>query len=293
MRLSIVVALASLLTSGCLATSHSPGDPVPLEAFCEAFFDALCGPIETCGCSEAAAESCRSEQRELCRGFPSDALVAAVAEDRVLYDPVAASVLTQRLRSRGCEGFVESLEWQVRDLFDLGGTFHGTRGAGEPCEVLGFELISECELGSCASVAGGAICRTSVGGGERCDRTHQCVDLEGTLTSATGIGGLVLRCVEDSPGAESGVCSRYLTEGEPCETDAACWNGRCVDMRCEARPLGAECVTSRDCATGLYCRERACAVAGAPDGRSCESDAACASQFCIADVCEASWCGAF
>lgn len=293
MRLPVLVTLTSLLTSGCLVESHTPEDPVPIEAFCDVFFDALCEPIEACGCGAIAIESCRQEQRELCSGFPSAALRGAVDEGRVIYDPVAASTLAERLRGRGCDAFVSTLDWRVRDLFDLGGTFVGTRGAGDACEVLGFELIGECALGSCASFAEGPICRASVGEGGRCDRTHQCVHLDGELTAESGIDRLVLRCVPDAPGVEEGTCRAWLGEGEVCETDAACWTGRCASERCEAQVMGGDCVTSRECATGLYCADRVCTTAGAPEGASCDVDAACASRVCLGGVCLAAGCGTF
>ena len=104
MRVSLATSCcAGLLLCGCLAQSHVLTDPVPLDGFCDAFFDAICGPIEECGCGAAALADCRQQQRDLCATFPTDALRAAVEEGRLGYDPVEATALARRMRERGCE----------------------------------------------------------------------------------------------------------------------------------------------------------------------------------------------
>jgi hypothetical protein len=284
-----------LAASGCLLESHVPTDPILLEGFCDAFFDALCEPIEACACGPAVA-ACRAEQRDLCSSFPSAALVGAVDVGAVRYDAAAASALVRRTRARAesCEGFVDSLGWRVRDLFALGGVFEGTRAAGEGCDSLGFELVSECALGSCAPVPDGHVCRANVGEGARCDATHQCVDLDALLTVDIGIERLALRCLPDAPGAETGTCARWVDDGGSCGSDDECWSGRCDGSRCASVSIGAACTSSRECASS-YCSpsDRVCAAGDAALGEPCDDNSACTSHVCIAGACMAPGCGTF
>ncbi|MCB9596592.1 MAG: hypothetical protein H6719_27965 [Sandaracinaceae bacterium] len=277
---------------GCLSESHPPGDPVALERFCDSFFDAVCTPLEACSCGAAVLADCRSEERALCADFPSDALVTAIDEGRLTYDPMVAAALLARLRGRGCEGFVASLDWRVRDLFDLGGTFVGQRRAGEPCTSLGFELISECSTGSCLPTAGGDVCRESVDEGAACDRTHQCVDLDADLQTGGSIDRLVLRC-ETPTGEDVGVCRSWTAEGGACATEGECWTSRCEGDVCVSVPADGACLSSRECAAGLYCSSLTCVPGGAPDGAPCDDDAACASRVCAGSACRPAGCDLF
>lgn len=294
-RTWILAGAASMLASGCVA-SHPAADPLPLLDFCSAFFDAMCDPLAECACGDPAEAICRAQESELCAGFPSDAMVRAIEEGRLIYDATEAAALIERMRDRGarCESFVDSLDWRVRDLFTIGGVFEGTVAAGEPCAVLGFELISECALGSCAPSEAGHVCRTVVGAGERCDATHQCADLSAQLTIDFGIDRLSLRCVPDAPDGTAGTCLPRVADGGACQSGAECESGLCLDLRCRSRDEGEACVTSRECATG-YCsaRDGACAPSDAPEGASCDDPAACASHVCVAGVCLADGCGTF
>lgn len=288
--------LCAMAASGCLLESHVPTDPIPLEGFCDAFFDAVCEPIEACSCGPAAEAACRTEQRDLCTTFPSAELLRAIDDGTVRYDTAEASALVRRTRARAetCEGFIDSLGWQVRDLFALGGVFEGTRGPGEACASLGFELVSECALGSCTPVLDGHVCRANVGEGARCDATHQCVDLDALLTVDIGVERLALRCVPDAPGAETGTCARFIEVGGACGSDADCWTGRCEGSRCASLPLDAACGTGLECASG-YCSpsDGVCRAGEAAVGAPCDDNAACASHVCVAGTCMAPGCGTF
>jgi hypothetical protein len=68
----------------------------------------------------------------------------------------------------------------------------------------------------------------------------------------------------------------------PCTSDADCAHGQmCLVGMCSRPgtvPLGGDCLTTRDCVTGLYCNRStgACAVGGTgEDGAACASDAQC------------------
>lgn len=276
--------------AGC-AVSHVERDPLPLEHFCVGFFDALCEPLADCGCGEEAIARCRGQEAELCRGFPSAALVAAVEGGRLRYDAAGAAALVGAMRGRsaGCRSFVEALDWRVRDLFDVGGVFEGTLGAGESCGVLGFELLSECREGSCGALDGQYVCRRAVGIGERCDALHQCADLDATLSLELGIERLSLRC--DDP--VEGSCLARMPEGGACAVDADCEQGMC-DGICRARRIGEACRLSRECESGHCSVERRICVAGdAPAGAPCDADEACASQVCLGGACLPTGCGTF
>lgn len=293
--LGLAVAVA-LVAPGCLVQSHTPSSPLPLDGFCAAFFDALCEPMATCECAPAAVDACRAEQRELCARVPSAAMREAVEAGRLRYDGAAAARLVARMREReaGCEGFVDALDWRIRDLFSLGGVFQGTLEAGAPCTPLGFELIGECALGSCAPSPEGPVCRAAVGEGERCDATHQCVDLDAELTIDRGIDRLALRCVTEDPDAEAGTCAPFVAVGGACAGDAACWSGRCEEGRCVSRPLGASCLLSRECESG-YCRrsDGTCQPGARAVGATCEHEAACATHVCVDGTCQPAACGTF
>lgn len=282
-----------VLAAGC-AASHDPVDRrVPLESFCGAFFDALCEPLAACDCGERAVALCRAEGVELCRGFPSDAMVAAIAEGRLRYDGAAARALleTMESRARTCESFTDAIDWRVRDLLGFGGIFEGSVAAGEPCAVLGFELISECALGSCTAIGGTYVCRSAVGPGERCDSTHHCANLDAPLSLELGIEQLSLRCAfEDDRG---GICSARVPEGGACSLDADCESGVC-EGTCRARELDAPCLSSRECASG-YCssESRTCRPGDAPVGASCDQPRACASDVCLGGTCLPAGCATF
>ena len=292
----LVGGLVAVVVSGCLLESHVPTDPIPLEGFCDAFFEALCEPIEACSCDSVAVSACRIEQRSLCASFPSAELVRAIDDGVVRYDTAEASALVRRMRARAesCAGFVDSLGWRVRDLFSLGGVFEGTRAAGETCQSLGFELVSECALGSCTPLGDGYVCRGNVGRGERCDSTHQCVDLDAALTVDIGVERLALRCVPDAPDAETGTCARWVDAGGACTDHGECWSGRCEGSRCATLPVDAACATGRECESS-YCAPVAsvCAAGGAAIGAPCDDPAACANHVCIAGTCMAPGCGTF
>ncbi len=290
-----MLAGACLFALGCSA-SHSTGDAVPLSAFCDAFFDAMCEPLTRCDCGDTAEAMCRAQQADLCPTFPSSAMTRAVDEGRLHYDADAAAALVARTRARAahCQSFVDSLDWQVADLFTVGGVFEGTVPAGGACSVLGFELISECRLGSCAPNGGGYGCRAAVGVGDACDDTHQCADLDARLTTDFGIDRLALRCVPASDAGTEGVCRRRLGDGEACASDTDCESNLCQDQHCRSRPNGESCVTSRECASG-YCSADGsrCAPGMAPDGASCDDPAACASHVCVGNTCLPAGCGTF
>lgn len=288
----LVVALGAV---GCL-DSHEPTDPVPFASFCDDFFDALCGPIEACGCAESSVLACRAEQRALCAGVPSAALLASVEAGRVRYDAERAAELLARMRAResSCQGFVDALDWSVRDLLSLGGVFEGTVEAGGACEPLGFELISECRLGGCAPVGDAHVCLGAVGAGERCDAVHTCADLDGRLTFERGIDRLTLRCVPDAPDAEVGTCVAWVDEGGACEGDAACWSGVCRGGRCAVRADDEPCSLARECASGnCHPSEHVCRPGDAPEGAPCADAAACASHVCLDGTCAPAGCGTF
>lgn len=281
-----------MLATGCGLSSHTPDGSVPLAEFCDAFFGALCEPLERCECGTLALARCALERRELCAGFPSPALQRAVEEGRLRYDAVAATALVDQLHARAarCASFVDAVGWRARDLYRVGGVFEGTLEAGAPCEALGFELISECALGSCAPVGDARVCRAAVGPGEACDELHQCVDLDATLTRETGLEELSLRCAEVD-GAPRCVSRRL--EGEPCERSAECAVGRCVEERCRAVSLGDPCGSSRECESRYCDAARRCAPGDAPDGALCEAPSACASGVCAAGRCAPPGCGTF
>ncbi|MCA9608185.1 MAG: hypothetical protein KC619_21395 [Myxococcales bacterium] len=289
---AIGCALLGVLASGCLSESHQPSDPVALDHFCGSFFDAVCGPLEGCGCGAATVNDCRAEEARLCAGFPSPALVRAVEEGRVIYDPVVAASLLDRLRARGCEGFVATLGWRVEDLFDLGGTFVGTGAAGATCEPLGFELISECAVGTCAPSSGGDTCRTSVDEGAACDRDHQCVDLDAPLENGVAIERLVLRCEPDA-GGDNGVCRTWVPEGGACASAGECWTSRCEVDRCVTGAPGDACLSNRECPAGHYCSGLVCVAGERPDGDACDDAAACASRVCVGGICRPAGCDVF
>jgi hypothetical protein len=281
-----------LVMAGCANRHGVDGAPIPLETFCGAFFDAMCEPLAQCECGDTAIAICRGEEAALCRGFPSAEMASAVDEGRLRYDGVAARALidTMERRATTCTSFVDALDWQVRDLLSVGGVFEGTVTAGGTCAVLGFELISECALGSCALVEGAHVCRSAVGPGAPCDATHQCADLEARLTIELGIERLSLRC-----GATEGegTCEARLPDGAACAGDAECESNLCEGI-CRSRELGERCRISRECTSG-YCSVTtlACTPGDAPEGASCDAAAACASHVCIGGFCIPAGCGTF
>lgn len=290
MLVVVLSVLASISVSGCAESHERTDGPIPLEHFCAAFFDAMCEPLAECGCSASAVALCRQREVELCAGFPSAALVDAVAHGRMRYDAQAARALIDRMRARSdvCESFADAVDWRVRDLFDIGGVFAGSLGAGERCSVLGFELLSECARGSCTPIDGTYVCRTAVGPGAPCDATHQCADLDVPVTMDIAVDRLSLRCGED------GTCAPRIADGGRCMRSADCESGLCEEGVCRSRVLGETCSSSRECASG-YCSatERRCASGDAPAGAACESPAACASHVCVAGTCLPSGCGTF
>ena len=286
------IVLCLLMMTGCTARHPVDGEPVPLERFCGAFFDAMCEPLAQCECGDTAEAICRLEEAELCRGFPSAAMVSAVEGGHLRYDGDAARALIDTMARRGasCASFVDAIDWSVRDLLSVGGVFEGTVGAGAPCAVLGFELISECALGSCALIEGAHVCRSAVGPGAPCDGTHQCADLDARLTIDLGRERLSLRCV---PSEEGGTCQARLPQGATCATDADCESNLC-EGTCRSLALGESCRSSRECGSG-YCSVTtlACAPGDALDGARCDDPAACASHVCIAGACLPAGCGTF
>ncbi len=284
--------LVAAVASGCLPPSHQPTDPVALDRFCGSFFDAVCGPLEGCGCGDAVVADCRAEERRLCAGFPSSALVAAVDEGRVVYDAEVAAALLARLSGRGCDGFVATLGWRTEDLFDLGGTFVGTGAAGAACVPLGFELIGECATGTCLPTGDGHVCRASVDEGATCDRAHQCVDLDAELVTGGAIDRLVLRCETES-GSDVGVCRSWIAEGEPCAANAECWTSRCDGEVCVTGAPGGDCLSTRECPLGHYCSSLRCVPGERPDGEPCDDANACASRVCVAGLCRPAGCDVF
>lgn len=287
MRAGVVVIGLVAALSGCGVSSHTVEEPVPLARFCGLLFDALCGPLEACACGEAAVSACRAEQRELCAGFPAPMLVRAVEEGRVRYDADAAARLVERLgaRAQACASFADAVGWQVRDLFHVGGVFEGTSPAGASCEVLGFELISECALGSCTPTETGRVCRTVVGPGEACDALHHCADLDAPLDPELGIERLSLPCVD-------GTCVARVELGGACRSGDQCVRGRCEDGRCVAAELGQGCLSSRECASG-HCEGGRCAPGDGSVGAECHAASACASGVCVAGECLPAFCATF
>lgn len=285
----IVLVLLTGSLAGCVASHEPAGEPVALPRFCAAFFDALCEPLARCECGDVAVARCRAEERALCRGFPSPAMVSAIDAGRLPYDGHAARALLDAMASRGatCASFAEAIDWRVRDLLSVGGVFEGTVGAGEPCAVLGFELISECALGSCTAIDGAYVCRTAVGPGERCDATHQCADLDAPLTVELGVEGLSLRC-------RAGVCRARTAEGVACTIDADCESDLCEGSVCRSRALDEGCLSSRECESG-HCSAatRTCRPGDAPVGASCDEPAECASRVCVAGACLPAGCETF
>jgi len=288
-----LAVIVGLLAGGCLAERHDVDEPAALANFCDSFFDALCGPLEECGCGTRTAAECRDEQRRICGDYPLPALEAAVEAGRVVYDEEAAASLLDRLAARGCDGFVTSLDWRVRDLFHLGGAFTGRQPAGAACASLGFELISECELGTCVPGGEGQICRALVGEGGACGPMRQCVDFDGRLMTGGTIDRLTLRCEPDSPGSDEGTCREWVAEGGDCFVDGECWTSHCVEDRCVGMGEGEACLSTRECSDGLYCADFVCAPAGAPDGAMCDDDAACASRVCVGNACRPVGCDTF
>ena len=291
-RLVLTVAGAVGLTA-CFAQTHAPGAAVPLSMFCGQFFDALCGGLAACECGAAARSTCRVEERLLCAEFPSPALERAIADGVVRYDAEAAGALIQQIGGRGCDGFVPALGWRARDLFDFGGVFAGMRAAGEPCEELGFELISECELGACVRLAEGPRCRAFVQPGVRCDRLHQCLDLDAPLLPGAGVEALLLRCEPSSSDGEVSRCRGWLEAGEACGAGESCRTEHCVDGRCAAVALGGACLSARECGAGAYCASLSCAAGDQPLGAPCEGHAGCRSRVCVDGVCRDAGCGTF
>lgn len=285
--------LAALGLAGCLARHDAADEDLPLEAFCGAFFDALCEPLEACGCGPAAVALCRAEEAALCRNFPSDALVEAIDLGRLHYDEVAARRLLQAMaeRATSCVSFTEAIDWKVRDLFGFGGVFEGRVRTGEACSVLGFELISECEFGSCTAIGGEYACRSAVGRGERCDGLHHCANLDAPLTLELGIEHLSLRCIAQDE--DGGICTARGPEGGECTSDADCEHGAC-EGRCRARELGEPCRIARHCASG-HCdaESRTCQPGDAPVGASCADHRECASDLCVAGTCLPAGCATF
>jgi len=282
-----LAVIVGLLAGGCLSERHDVDEPTALPNFCDSFFDALCGPLEGCGCGARTVAECRDEQRRICGDYPVPALESAVEDGRVIYAEAAAAALLERLGGRGCDGFVASLDWRVRDLFDLGGAFTGTLPAGAACASLGFELISECEVGTCAPGAEGMACRALVGEGETCGPMRQCVDFDGALMTGGTIDRLTLRCGDD------GACHAWVPEGGACAVDGECWTSACVDGQCAGALEGERCLSTRECAPGLYCTDFACVPAGAADGATCDDDAACASRICVGGACRPAGCDTF
>ncbi len=280
---SVAILLAAALT-GCVQ-SHAPSES--LARFCDELFDAMCDPLAECACGARAEALCRARGEELCAGYPSEALLRSIEEGRLVYDEGAAAALLERMRARGevCESFLDAVDWRVRDLFTAGGVFSGTVPAGEPCDVLGFELISECALGSCASIDGASVCRTSVGAGEACDATHRCADLDAPVTDLVRVEDLSQRCVY-------GWCVERVAGGGACATSADCASGLCLDARCVSRASGEACESSRECASG-WCSAGACAEGGSPNGSACDEAAACASRACVAGECLPAGCSTF
>ncbi|MFK7985823.1 MAG: hypothetical protein AB8I08_07300 [Sandaracinaceae bacterium] len=292
-----VLVLLVLLSSGCLAESHVPDSdgPIQLEDFCDAFVAALCEPLAGCGCSETAVSTCERDRAVLCIGFPSPALASAVESGRVRYDAERGRALVSRMHERGlaCEDFVAALDWRVSDLLSLGGVFSGQLAPGEACTSLGFELISECDTGTCAPIEGEMTCLGAVDAGASCDRLHYCADLAGPLTSERGIERLTLRCVEDvHHGGGGSRCAGWADAGEPCDADGACWTSRCIEGTCASLNDGDACFSSRECGSA-HCADGFCAPGGRAAGEPCEASSACLSHSCVAGRCEPTGCGTF
>lgn len=288
-----LAVIVGLFAGGCLSERHDIDAPTALPNFCDSFFDALCGPLEACGCGVRTVAECRDEERRICGDYPVPALEDAVEDGRVVYDEEAAAALLERLGARGCDGFVTSLEWRVSDLFVLGGAFRGAQPAGAPCASLGFELISECHDGTCVPGGDGQICRALAGEGEACGPMRQCVDFDGALMTGGTIDRLTLRCEPDAPGSDEGTCRAWVPEGGDCSVDGECWTSHCVDDRCVGMAEGEPCLSTRECAASLYCADFRCAPAGAPVDAPCGDDAACASRVCVGGVCRPAGCDTF
>jgi hypothetical protein len=263
-RMRWTAALFSVWVAGCV-DSHVQTDPVPLTRFCDEFFEALCAPLEACGCGELAIAACLEDQRDYCAGFPSPALVSSIEAGRLRYDGAVAAELFRVMSERGCEGFFTAIDWRVE--------------AGQACAIVGFELITECALGSCTS----GVCQTVVGAGQTCDVIHICADLDAELRADLGAQDLSMRCAD-------GTCVPKVELGGACAADADCAVGAC-EGTCAVKADGAACALSRECASG-HC-DGVCLPGDAPDGSACEAATACASGVCSRGACAPAGCGTF
>jgi hypothetical protein len=277
-----------------------------VQTFCEAWVEARCSYVESCGCGAAAAAQCRTEFAPTCGPDGFFAGVAnAVASGTVIYDPAAANALLARFQAVDplcVEETFRDMRLTSDELYSWAGTFVGTLELGDPCSLpVGYKGgFSDCREGACAPRAsGGNVCIALVGLGETCDgagnesldtATELCFDerpsdSDGEYESAFDS----LSCVPDAPGSSTLVCSRGLADGEPCYGKEACGSGRCefVDTGAGAcspqLASGEACTDPQDCVSGVCdfsVMPNVCGTQKA-DGEPCTFDGDCVNGRCL------------
>lgn len=195
-RLTGAAVLAAGLGLLCLAAacaSSAAGRverPLAVDAFCDAWSEAVCEPARACGCmaEEMGPAECAEAVASACPLAEGSRLRAGVREGDFVYDPIAARGYVRRVRNTGCnmQGYLD--EATLGQLDTLFGTIDGTKDVGEACTP-GGALPDACREGLCDPENGS--CFALVGEGEPCDATHACDP------AASGAAAITLRCSEE------------------------------------------------------------------------------------------------
>ena len=270
-RASLVLVLGVVLLSGCPRSRDGGGGggDVPIDGLMPEIISAYCDLLLRCdfGGSDASgirlllgdATRCRDY---LGRAFESDSevgpLIDAVNAGRIVYDAAAARACIDTVRS-GCSASLGGADFDGA----CDDVFSGTIAEGGDCWFdsecapgLGCDFASGTCPGACAPGAGGFICDTTP-----CSEDEECFYPD---------GGTTPRCVTPMLGADA-------AEGQPCGL---------VEE-------GAESVTRRACAPGLWCTGNASTIgtcrapiaAGAPC--TSEGDRCVDGHFCAGGSCRA------
>jgi len=279
--------------SGCGETNSGDGDggsgnavvdgPVSFGDFPAALTSVLCDWIAPC-CTDLGLPFDAGDCKRTFEAGLTDSYARA-DPDNYIYDSALAGDCLETAREFysqvGCEvpsSADEALEyWPFKDAVRVCNfAFGGKLEPGAPCT----DAI-ECAAASDESVE----CRPAGANTDVCVITRLATDGEAchcveALDSVACSGTVQGLChPSDQLYCGDGVCKPKPGWGEPCEPNAVCLEGSCVDSVCINTTDEGECEVDTECGEYGYCTRGTCA-ADKPKGASCERDQECLSYFC-------------
>lgn len=256
---------------------------VPMNKFCEGVAQALCAPLDACGCGESDCVAVQKAECEGEYGVVSASVEAAVVNGDVVYDGLAAYRLIRKLGegSKECLDPNAALAWTRRDMIDFEGVFVGQIPVGESCDMsFSPYAVNTCADGVCMQDAeGNSHCMAIAGVGEACNSKTVCLELDRKVSMRElATGSLLARCAASPDGEQ--LCQAPVEDGGACDADDECRNQLCQNKRCQPLAVGGQsCGGDFDCAQG-NCLDGVCAFADLPLGAQCVDHAQCSSGAC-------------